>query len=249
MQFEGHALGADGLANSGAQPGPAGSARSERVIALGYVSARGLVRLDDPELTEQAETIEGFCARRGWELRALIREIEPPSTRSMGRPSLTHALERLSRGDASCLVVAELRRLCRSVAQLSGILEALEQADARLVSLEPPIDTGTRFGRAAVSVLTSVSAWERDRRAQMTSAARAKVIPLRIQPDLKRRIERMRSAGMTLHAIANELNEEQVPTVRGGTQWRPSSVQAALGYKRPRLWAPQTAEGPNGRRQ
>jgi hypothetical protein len=24
-----------------------------------------------------------------------------------------------------------------------------------------------------------------------------------------------------------------VPTVRGGSTWRPSSVQAAIGYKRP----------------
>ena len=30
------------------------------------------------------------------------------------------------------------------------------------------------------------------------------------------------------------LNREGVPTIRGGTEWRPSSVQAAVGYKRPR---------------
>jgi DNA invertase Pin-like site-specific DNA recombinase len=220
------------LADRGADPGL--SSPAARVCALGYVSARGVVRLDDPELTHQAETIEELCARRDWDLLELVPEIEPAARRSSGRPSLTHAFERLRRGDADYLVVAELKRLCRSIAELGGILEELERADARLVSLDPPIDTGTRFGRAAVSVLTSVSTWERDRREQMTSAARAKVVvPLTIGPELKRRIVRMRSAGMTLQAIANELNEEQVPTVRGGTRWRPSSVQAALGYKRP----------------
>jgi hypothetical protein len=37
---------------------------------------------------------------------------------------------------------------------------------------------------------------------------------------------------MTLQAIADRLNEEGVPTVRGGTKWRHSSVQAAAGYRR-----------------
>jgi hypothetical protein len=44
----------------------------------------------------------------------------------------------------------------------------------------------------------------------------------------------MRSAGMSLRAIADRLNAEGVPTVRGGRQWRPSSVQTAAGYRRPR---------------
>jgi hypothetical protein len=43
----------------------------------------------------------------------------------------------------------------------------------------------------------------------------------------------MRSANMTLQAIADQLNAEGVPTLRGGAKWRPSSVQAALGYRRP----------------
>jgi hypothetical protein len=37
---------------------------------------------------------------------------------------------------------------------------------------------------------------------------------------------------MTLQAIADRLNEECVPTVRGGAKWRHSSVQAAAGYRR-----------------
>jgi len=44
---------------------------------------------------------------------------------------------------------------------------------------------------------------------------------------------------LTLQAIADELNEEGIPTTRGGTKWRPSSVQAALGYKRPTRMRPR----------
>ena len=52
-------------------------------------------------------------------------------------------------------------------------------------------------------------------------------------PGLRQRIARMRAEGMTLQAIADRLNAEGVPTVRGGAKWRPSSVQAAAGYRRP----------------
>jgi hypothetical protein len=43
----------------------------------------------------------------------------------------------------------------------------------------------------------------------------------------------MREAGLSLQAIADTLNREGIPTLRGGAQWRPSSVQAVTGYKRP----------------
>jgi hypothetical protein len=38
---------------------------------------------------------------------------------------------------------------------------------------------------------------------------------------------------MSLQAISDALNADGVPTLRGGTHWRPSSVQAATGYSRP----------------
>ncbi len=53
------------------------------------------------------------------------------------------------------------------------------------------------------------------------------------QPALQQRIAAMRESGMTLQAIADTLNGEGIPTVRGGARWRPSSVQTAAGYKRP----------------
>jgi hypothetical protein len=35
----------------------------------------------------------------------------------------------------------------------------------------------------------------------------------------------MRDRGMTLQAIADTLNAEHVPTIRGGAKWRRSSLQ------------------------
>jgi peptidoglycan hydrolase-like protein with peptidoglycan-binding domain len=53
------------------------------------------------------------------------------------------------------------------------------------------------------------------------------------RPELLERITAMRSANLSLQQIADQLNAENVPTLRGGRQWRPSSIQVALGYRRP----------------
>ena len=212
--------------------------RERQVSALGYGSVRSPARIDDPDFVRQEEVIESFCEHREWRVVALLRDVEPRKTRTPGRPSLLHAMELLGRGEASCLVAAELSRLCPSVAELGSILEAIEGSPARFVSLNPPLDTGTPVGRVISHALKSVSAWERTRRADRTSAARSKrAIQRTIPPALRRRIVRMRRAGLTLQAIADDLNDDGVPTVRGGATWRPSSVQAALGYRRPEPWA------------
>jgi DNA invertase Pin-like site-specific DNA recombinase len=210
-----------------------------RVSVLGYGSVRSPARIDDRDFARQEAIVAGFCQRRGWELVALLRDVEPRRIRTAwGRPSLISAIERLGRGEADCLVAAELRRLCPSIAELGWVLEAIDEVNGRLVSLDPALDTGNPIGRAVARSLVSVSDWERRRRAEMTSAARSKIpVPGSMSSGLRRRIVRLRGAGLTLQAIADMLNEEGVPTARGGATWRPSSVQAAVGYKRPAPWA------------
>lgn len=58
--------------------------------------------------------------------------------------------------------------------------------------------------------------------------------PAQLDPaGVRKRIRTMRESGMTLQAIADQLNADNVPTLRGGAKWRPSAVQAATGYQRP----------------
>jgi DNA invertase Pin-like site-specific DNA recombinase len=204
-----------------------------RVEAVGYLCVRAPARPADAQVRRQEEAVEQFCRRRGWRLVALLRDVEAESKR--GQPALINAIERLRIGEASCLVVAEVVQLCPSVAELGEVLEAVARAGGRCVSLEPPFDTGTPVGRTIGCMLETISGWERARRLEMTSAARAKAAAAHgIPVELKRRVTRMRRAEMTLQAIADQLNSEGVPTPRGGERWRPSSVQAMLGYKRPR---------------
>jgi len=210
--------------------------RGGRPAALGYVTSSEAVRLSDTEVRHQVASLQTFCARRGWVLDALVHEVA--STKWGRRPALAYALERVGVGDISCLIVTDLVRLCPSIAQLHRVLRDLELVGARLVSLNPAIDTGTESGYSAMRVLSAISEWERERVAERSrvglAAARARgaVEPV-IEPRLRRRIQRMRRAGMTLQAIVDDLNAGGVPTVRGGAMWRPSSIQTAVGYKRP----------------
>jgi DNA invertase Pin-like site-specific DNA recombinase len=216
------------------------------VRAVGYATAPKTEQGSGALVREQAAAIEALCERNGWRLLELVRDVEEPRGKGLDRPGLTYALERVARGEASCLVVSQLRRLSPSAADLGRILESIASNGGRLVALDVDVDTAVPAGRKAANVLISVGAWERERVGQRTrkglEAARAKGQRIGRPavddvPELKDRIAAMRASGLTLQAIADRLNAEGVPTLRGGEKWRPSSVQAAVGYRRPpRRW-------------
>jgi peptidoglycan hydrolase-like protein with peptidoglycan-binding domain len=199
---------------SSAQPG-GGNAND----AIGYVSVTEPEGLAEPDLREQIASMDALCERRGWRLVEVARDVGPD------RPGLTYALERLAAGEAGCLVVAELRRLGDSAAELAHILRWLREHEVRLVAADVALDTEAPDGRISADALISVG-----EREGTTTFGRPAV---RDVPALKEHIVAMRSAGMTLQAIADRLNDEGVPTLRGGQKWRPSSIQAAAGYRRP----------------
>jgi peptidoglycan hydrolase-like protein with peptidoglycan-binding domain/DNA invertase Pin-like site-specific DNA recombinase len=213
------------------------------VRAVGYVSVPSAHVGDGGLLEAQAEAIGRLCARRGWQLLHVVRDTENGHPKGMERPGLLYALERIAQGEASCLVVSELERLSRSAADLGRIVDWLDQRDGRLVAIDLRLDTGSAQGRLTARTLVAVGQWEGRRIAEQTkkglAAARARRATtgrpaVEDIPALKQRIQTMRRAGMTLQAIADQLNQQNTPTLRGGREWRPSSVQAAAGYRRPK---------------
>ena len=206
---------------------------------MGYTTFPERRRAVSPESRYQARRIRAACEARGMVLHQLVGDVQSYSGPDLERPGLSHALEQLAAGEVSCLVVAGLDRLSRSAANLGTVIEWLEEVDARLVVIDIDLDTHTDEGRLAARALVRVGALERRTGAEGVlerprdaehGPGRPAVSDL---PLLQRRIATMRAGGMTLQAIADTLNKEGVPTLRGGAEWRPSSVQAATGYKRP----------------
>jgi DNA invertase Pin-like site-specific DNA recombinase len=221
---------------------PAG-APEEAIRALGYASVPVDIEGDASGrgLETQRQAIAESCETLGFELVELVRDREAKGGKALDRAGLSYALGRIAAGEASCLVVQSLERLSRSVAELGTLIQWLEQTEVRLVAVDLKLDTATPGGRTTARALASVGGWERERLSERTrkglAAARAKRREAGgpAAPDwaeLRKRIAAMRADGMTLQAIADVLNEEGVPTPRGGAKWRPSSVQTAAGYKR-----------------
>jgi len=223
---------------AGAEPVARVRAR-ETVRALGYASVPA--DAGGKELAAQNRAIQRAAGGLGLELVEVVREREPKTGKALDRAGLSYLIERLATGDASCIVVTGLERLSRSVAELGTIVQWLERNSVRLVAVDLDLDTASPSGQTTARALASVGGWERERLSERTrkglAAARAKrrAAAGPAAPNweaIKKRIAAMRADGMTLQAIADVLNREGVPTQRGGTEWRPSSVQTAAGYKR-----------------
>jgi Resolvase, N terminal domain/Recombinase len=148
------------------------------------------------------------------------------------RDGPAEALERIGAGEASALLVAHLADAAGSLRELVALLDWLDACDGDLIALDVGLDTSTRAGTHVARVLREVERWEREPPAGRPSRGRPGLV--HHSPKLADRIRSLRDAGESLQGIANLLNDEGVPTPRGGDRWRPSSVQAALGYRRPR---------------
>jgi DNA invertase Pin-like site-specific DNA recombinase len=203
---------------------------------IGYLAAEG----DRDAGGNGQSAIEAACEYAGWKLVEIVCEGEERSTHD--RRQLRHALERIADGQAQALIVSDFERLSRSIIELGALMAWFRDTGATLIALDLDVDTSTPEGQHVAATLIALSERDHQRIATGTrrglAKARANGRPsgrpaLSHRPELVERIAEMRAANMTLSAIAEQLNAEGVPTLRGGKKWRPSSIQSALGYRRP----------------
>ena len=174
----------------------------------------------DSELNSRSATITAGCRERGLRLARIVHDVEASE-----RPSLAWALEQLEQRPDDALVVARLGDLAPSVARLAPLLAWFAEQGRTLIALDFGLDTSTEAGRLAAREIAGIG-----RRTARAHRGQPSVVDI---PELHDRIAAMRAQGMTLQAIADALNADGVPTLRGGALWRPSSVQRACGYRRP----------------
>ena len=199
-------------------------------------SVIGYVTIDpDPTREERAFlAIEERCEQAGWKLEEIVRDAD--TGRMVGRPGLKRALERIAAGKARGVVVSEVRSLARSVGELGALLAWFRDADAALIALDLDLDTATGQGHATAGTLIALAEWERERggsrarrgMARVQTPDRTSIQTAEDRAALAERIAAMREAGMSLQAIANQLNAEGLPPLHGHPEWRPAMIQAVL---------------------
>ena len=194
-------------------------------------------------LEAQASTIARFCEAEGFTAEASYTDVASGKLSLDGRPGLAAALARAAR--LKCpVVVSKLDRLSRDVAFISGLMAkgvpfivaelgadvdpfvlhlfaALGQKERQLISqrtkdaLAPMVGTG-RLGNK--SNLTEAQARGRAGNVAASAAFASRVLPL---------VGRLKAGGLSMNAIAGQLNASNMPTMRGG-QWTAKAVSRVV---------------------
>jgi DNA invertase Pin-like site-specific DNA recombinase len=198
-------------------------------------------------LQAQEEKIRQYAALYDLELVAVYVDAGV-SAKSLNRAGLSQALGLLENGEAEALIIAKLDRLTRSVADWAKLIDRHFAKRHTLLSVGDQIDTRTAAGRLVLNVLVSVGQWEREAISERTTAALAYkksqgkylggvpygyqlagdvLIEKQDQSTVVTLIRDLRGDGLTLRAIADELNIREIKTQRG-SKWAPQTVKNVL---------------------
>lgn len=190
-------------------------------------------------LDVQARSMGMAAELAGFTKTELIREEGRSGKSISGRPALQEALRRLETGTANALFVTRIDRLARSTQDFLSIVDHSQKHNWRLVLLDLNLDTSSSAGRFVVTIMSALAEMERgiiaarQKDIHKDRRDRGKIWGVDLGPKTKvsqeviERMRSMREAGLSYHAIAAKLNDEQVPTALGG-EWHASTVRKTL---------------------
>jgi len=218
--------------------------------AIGYVRVSTDQQADKGvSLEAQTEKVRAMAVVQGTELLDIIVDAGE-SAKNLQRPGMAQLLDLVDSRAVDVVIIAKLDRLTRSVADLAELLKRFKKHKVSLVSVADSLDTKSAAGRLVLNIMVSVSEWEREAIGERTRDAmrvkqakreRVGTVPfgyhlaadgvhLKLdthEQQIRTRIEHLRTAGLTLRQIAEQLNREGV-TTRRGTAWRHQYIAAVL---------------------
>ena len=212
------------------------STQASKPLALAYVRVSTVEQAaEGASLDAQEAALVEAAEREGYRVE-VVRE-EGKSGKSLtGRPALAEALQRLDRGEARALYAHRLDRISRSVADFAHLLDRAQRKGWAVVALDAGVNTATPSGEFLVNVLVSAAQYERriigartrdalaQRKREGVRLGRPSLLPV----EVVRNVLTMKAEGLSLRAIAERLNAEQVPTAHKGAKWHASTVRKVL---------------------
>jgi DNA invertase Pin-like site-specific DNA recombinase len=132
------------------------------------------------------------------------------------------------------LICAKVDRLGRSAADVAGLVEQAHKQGWRLIALDIGLDLGTPAGELVANALGMAARfeWRRiserqlEKHDELRRQGRVRGRPA-VDRQIADRIRTLRADRLSFRAIAAMLNEESVPTARGGKQWVAATVRSA----------------------
>lgn len=195
----------------------------------------------------QREDCRRIAAERGWPVvEEYVDNSVSASKRTVRRPAYDRMVRDYDAGRFGALICWDLDRLTRQPRQLEDWIDAAEDRGLRLVTANGEADLSTDGGRLFARIKASVARAEVERKSVRQTRANAQRADrgkppsgvrltgytvkgelVRDEAELVRGIFGQFAGGESLRAIAQWLDEEGVPSRRGG-RWHPSSVRGIL---------------------
>ena len=193
-------------------------------------------------LPEQEKRLRAMCEYKGYEIYKLYKDAGISTKTGNTRPAFEELLQDIRDKKCNTIVVLKLDRLTRSVFDLEGIMNFLEENNAYLDCANEEINTTNSSGKMVARLLTTVSQNEIERTNERTKfglsgaikeghiPARAplgykhidkKLVPDPLTKDIVIRIYNLYFEGKSYYNIATIFNEEQV---LGKTNWKDTGI-------------------------
>lgn len=208
---------------------------AETLPLIGYTRVSGHGQAESGVgIAAQRRALEDAARANQLAILRVVADEGRSGARMANRPALQEALAAIRSGEAGGLITPKIDRLGRNAAEVLALVEQATKEGWRLIALDAGLDTDTPAGELVAGMLALAARFEHRRiaeRQQEKFAELRRQRRARGQPATGRaladRIIRLRGRGSTWRAIADTLNAEDVPTVRGGSEWRPSSARSA----------------------
>ena len=203
-------------------------------------------------LQAQDERLRAYCVLQKLEIVSVFREEGISASKPLeGRPEGRQMIDVLGRKEAEHIVALKLDRLFRNA---EDALHHTRQWDNQGLTLHlidmggQSLNTSSAIGRMMLTMMAAFAEFERNLISERTTAAMhhkkkhlqhyaqvpygfsvdgAMLVVNEDEQAVIAEIKAWRSSGWTLQAIANRLNEDEIPTKNGGT-WHGSTVRQIL---------------------
>jgi len=130
---------------------------------VGYMRVSTAKQVEGTSLKTQEEHIRNYCKMFGHELVHIFSDEGMSGMKGSERPQFNNMLKRLADDkEVKGIAVASLSRLGRSLHEVLGLINGLQESGRVFISVKEHFDMTTKEGRLLLGLLGSVNEYERE---------------------------------------------------------------------------------------